>query len=175
MQIHEIRREHAHKKAKLVARGGKRGKTAGRGGKGQTARAGNKRRPAMRDIIKKLPKLRGHGKNRSKSVFDRGPEAVVNVSALNIFTAGDVVTPTSLQAKNLITVKFNKMPKVKILGTGDLTVKLTVEGCSVSKTAEEKIKAAGGSVTPVTLSPVVEAMHKKSAEMAAAKAAKKNK
>ena len=56
MQTHEIRREHAQKKSKLVGRGGTRGKTSGHGGKGQTARAGHRVRPAMRDIIKKLPK-----------------------------------------------------------------------------------------------------------------------
>ena len=147
MQIHEIRRVHANKKKKLVARGGKRGKTAGRGGKGQTARAGNKRRPAMRDIIKKLPKLRGHGKNRAKSVFDRGPEAVVNVQALNVFKAGDVVTPTSLVAKGLISQSFGKHPKVKILGTGDIAIAITLEGCTVSASAREKIEKAGGTIT----------------------------
>ncbi len=173
MQVHEIRREHAHKKAKLVARGGKRGKTAGRGGKGQTARAGNKRRPALRDVIKKLPKLRGHGKNRSESVFYRGPEAVVNVSALNIFKAGDEVNPRSLHDMKLINIRFDKMPKVKILGTGELTVKLAIVGCDVSKTAEGKITALGGTITLPVLSPVVSAMHAKGEALAEAKAAKK--
>lgn len=146
MQIHQIKRAHAHKKPKLLARGGKRGKTSGRGGKGQTARAGNKRRPAMRDIIKKLPKLRGHGKNRSKSVFDRGPFAVVNVGALNVFKAGDIVNRESLSAKGLIPNRFGKLPEVKVLGSGDITVKVTIEGCDVSKSAKEKIEKAGGTV-----------------------------
>lgn len=147
MQTHEIKRVHANKKSKLVARGGKRGKTAGKGGKGQTARAGHRVRPAMRDIIKKLPKLRGHGKNRAKSVFYRGPEAVVNVSALNVFEAGSTVTPTSLIAKGLIAEAFGKNPKVKILGTGELTVKVSIEGCAVSETAKAKIEKAGGSIS----------------------------
>lgn len=156
MQTHEIRRDHAHKKKKLVARGGKRGKTAGRGGKGQTARAGNKRRPAMRDIIKKLPKLRGHGKNRAKSVFYRGPAVVINVSALGKLTPGTVVTPTLLKAEGLIKVVFDKMPKVKILGNGDLAVKLTIEGCEVSQSAQEKIEKAGGKVVSVNKEEVKE-------------------
>ncbi len=147
MQIHEIRRATPLKKAKLVGRGGKRGKTAGKGGKGQTARAGHRVRPAMRDIIKKLPKLRGHGKNRAKSVFYRGPEAVVNVGALNVFSSGDVVTPTSLVAKGLIASTLGKHPQVKILGNGDLTVKLSFERCNVSETAREKIIQAGGSIS----------------------------
>lgn len=146
MQIHEIKRVHANKKSKLVARGGKRGKTAGKGGKGQTARAGHRVRPAMRDIIKKLPKLRGHGKNRAKSVFYRGPEAVVNVRALNVFASGDVVTPTALVAKGLIAQAFGKHPKVKILGTGDITIAVKIEGCTVSQEAKTKIEKAGGSV-----------------------------
>lgn len=60
MQIHDLKRTHKNKKDRIVGRGGKHAKTAGRGGKGQTARAGNKRRPELRDIIKKLPKLRGY-------------------------------------------------------------------------------------------------------------------
>ncbi len=60
MQIHNLKREHRNKKDRIVGRGGKHAKTSGRGGKGQTARAGNKRRPELRDIIKKLPKNRGY-------------------------------------------------------------------------------------------------------------------
>ncbi len=146
MQVHEIRRAHPQRKKKLVARGGKRGKTAGRGGKGQTARAGNKRRPAMRDIIKKLPKLRGHGKNRAKSAFDRGPEAVVNVSSLNIFSAGEIVNKTTLIQKGLVQLVAGKTPKIKILGTGEITVNVTIEGCIVSSIAKEKIEKAGGNI-----------------------------
>jgi len=65
MQIHQLKRQHKNKKDRIVGRGGKHAKTSGRGGKGQTARAGNKRRPELRDIIKKLPKLRGY---RFKSI-----------------------------------------------------------------------------------------------------------
>lgn len=147
MQIHEIRRDHAHKKPKLVARGGKRGKTAGKGGKGQTARAGHRVRPAMRDIIKKLPKLRGHGKNRAESVFYRGPEAVVNLSALNIFAKGDAVNPKTLIARGLVKEVLGKTPKVKLLGTGDIAIALTVTGCYVSETAKTKIEKAGGTIS----------------------------
>ncbi len=64
MQIHELKRTHKNKKDRLVGRGGKHAKTSGRGGKGQTARAGNKRRPELRDIIKKLPKNRGYNAAR---------------------------------------------------------------------------------------------------------------
>lgn len=60
MQTHELKRQNKNKKDRIVGRGGKHAKTSGRGGKGQTARAGNKRRPALRDIIKKIPKKRGY-------------------------------------------------------------------------------------------------------------------
>ena|SRR3989338_9419313 len=60
MQINNLKRQHKNKKDRTVGRGGKHAKTSGRGGKGQTARAGNKRRPELRDIIKKLPKNRGY-------------------------------------------------------------------------------------------------------------------
>jgi ribosomal protein L15 len=60
MQIHDLKRTHKNKRDRIVGRGGKHAKTSGRGGKGQTARAGNKRRPELRDIIKKLPKNRGY-------------------------------------------------------------------------------------------------------------------
>jgi large subunit ribosomal protein L15 len=176
MQIHEIRREHAQKKSKLVGRGGTRGKTSGHGGKGQTARAGHRVRPAMRDIIKKLPKLRGHGKNRSVSVFYRGPEAVVNVSALNIFKANDVVNPVSLIANGLIGASFGKHPKVKILGTGEITVSVKIEGCTVSETAKTKIEKAGGSVTvSEKAKPQSDEQLKKIAERKAKKSAPKAK
>src|SRR3989344_5255813 len=60
MQIHNLKRQHKNKRDRMVGRGGKHAKTSGRGGKGQTARAGNKRRPELRDVIKRLPKNRGY-------------------------------------------------------------------------------------------------------------------
>lgn len=141
MQLNELKRNNPNRKARQVGRGGIRGKQAGRGGKGQTARAGNKRRPQIRDIIKKLPKLRGY---RFKSTVLK--PNVVNVSALNVFEAGTVVTPTSLFANKLIRKSHGKLPKVKILGTGELTTKINVEGCIVSETAAAKIKQVGGTI-----------------------------
>ncbi|MEK7539253.1 MAG: hypothetical protein AAB595_01250 [Patescibacteria group bacterium] len=69
MQIHNLKRVHKNKRDRLIGRGGRRGKTAGRGGKGQTARAGNKRRPELRDIIKRLPKNRGYHFKSIQNVF----------------------------------------------------------------------------------------------------------
>jgi len=70
MQIHTLKRLHKNKKDRIIGRGGKHAKTSGRGGKGQTARAGNKRRPELRDIIKKLPKKRGYSfKSTQKPIY----------------------------------------------------------------------------------------------------------
>ena len=77
MQIHELKRQNKNKKDRIVGRGGKHAKTAGRGGKGQTARAGNKRRPELRDIIKKLPKLRGYRFNSHRKDVALSPEKVL--------------------------------------------------------------------------------------------------
>ncbi|MDO8569856.1 MAG: uL15 family ribosomal protein [bacterium] len=67
MQFHNLQAKTKRKYARQVGRGGTRGKTAGRGTKGQNARAGRKKRPEMRDIIKRIPKLRGRGKSSLKS------------------------------------------------------------------------------------------------------------
>jgi len=68
MQFHNLKSKTKRRKARQVGRGGTRGKTSGRGTKGQNARAGRKKRPEMRDIIKKIPKLRGRGKSSLKSL-----------------------------------------------------------------------------------------------------------
>jgi large subunit ribosomal protein L15 len=83
MQLNSFAPRTKNKKPEPVGRGGKRGKTSGHGHKGQSSRAGHKIRPEMRDIIKKLPKLRGHGKNRSRTVrTNRIPVTAVNLSVL---------------------------------------------------------------------------------------------
>jgi len=141
MQLHSLKREHPNKKARLVGRGGTRGKTSGRGGKGQTARAGNKRRPEMRDIIKKIPKLRGYRFNSHTNKF-----APVNVGNLNVFKAGSAITPATLFEMKLIRKVGGVYPKVKILGNGELSVKLEVTGCELSASARTKIEKAGGTI-----------------------------
>ena len=141
MQIHNLKRQHKNKKDRLVGRGGKHAKTSGRGGKGQTARAGNKRRPEMRDIIKKIPKLRGYRFHGASTKF-----SPVNVVALNVFETGAVVNRASLFEKNLVRRVGGVYPAVKILGTGELTKKLSVVDCKVSASARAKIEKAGGSI-----------------------------
>lgn len=148
MQLHELKPTSPKKTAKRIGRGGKRGKTSGRGHKGQKARAGNSTRPEMREHIKKLPKLRGHGINRAKTVnAERVRPVVVNVAALeSAFEAGATVTPKTMVAAGVLETVRRKAPTVKILGNGELTKKLVIEGCEVSASAKTKIEAAGGSI-----------------------------
>lgn len=148
MQLHQLQPKTIHKDAKRIGRGGKRGKTSGKGGKGQTARAGNSTRPEMRDIIKRIPKLRGHGKNRARTVNnERVLPLPINLKVLEAaFAAGDTVSPATLLAKGLISTKKGKVPQVKILGTGEITKKLTISGCVFSASVKAKVEKAGGSI-----------------------------
>ncbi len=146
MQLNTISPRTKNKKNPPVGRGGKRGKTSGRGGKGQTARAGHKIRPEVRDLIKKLPKRRGHGKNRARSVkVNRIAVSAVNLAALEaMYKAGETVSPASLLAKDLVRRAKGRAPVVKILGTGSLTKALVIKGCSLSASARAAVSAAGG-------------------------------
>ena len=148
MQLHQLQPKTVRKDAKRIGRGGKRGKTSGKGGKGQTARAGNSTRPEMRDIIKRIPKLRGHGKNRARTVNNERILAIpVNLKSIEaVFAAGDTVSPATLMAKGLISTKKGKVPQVKILGTGEITKKVTISGCVFSASVKAKVEKAGGSV-----------------------------
>jgi large subunit ribosomal protein L15 len=131
-----------------VGRGGKRGKTSGRGTKGQKARSGRKMRPEMRDLIKKLPKLRGHGKNRARTVrADRVRFVAVNIASLEaVFSSGDVVNADTLLKAGLIKTASGRIQRAKILGSGELTKKLDISGIPVSAGAKTAIEKAGGSV-----------------------------
>lgn len=130
-----------------VGRGGKRGKTSGRGQKGAGARAGNKGRPEMRDIIKKLPKRRGFGKNRAVSAVPRPRVQAVNFDALEKHLEnGATVTPQSLLALGLVRREGGRPPKVKILARGTLGKKIIFAGVAVSKAARDGIEKAGGTI-----------------------------
>ena len=145
MQLHELKRKTSRKFPKRVGRGGKRGKTSGRGTKGQKARAGHRIRPDVREKLKKLPKLRGY---RFKSIAEK-PQPV-NVSVLEtLFADGDRVDPAALAARNVVRLPRGKsvnMVRVKILGDGELSKKLFISRCSVSAAARQKIEKAGGTI-----------------------------
>ena len=116
------------------------GKNGGSGNKGQKSRSGGGVRPGFEGgqnpIYRRLPK-------RGFTNFTRVEYDVVNVRDLNKFENETVVTPTLLVEKGLIPTSYNN---VKILGDGELNVKLTVKANKFSKSAEEAIKNAGGTV-----------------------------
>ncbi|MFA7193772.1 MAG: uL15 family ribosomal protein [Candidatus Paceibacterota bacterium] len=145
MQLHSLQRKTPRKKQKLVGRGGARGKTAGRGTKGQRAHGGHGIRPEMRDTIKKFPKMRGRGLNLNTShVVDT---QVVNIKKLDIaFNDGDVINKESLHKARMIKKIGGKFTTVKILSVGETTKKFTIEDCTVSDAAKVKIEKAGGTI-----------------------------
>lgn len=149
MQLNTITPRTKNKKNPPVGRGGKRGKTSGRGGKGQTARAGHHIRPEVRDLIKKFPKRRGYGTNRSRSVrSNRIPTSAVNLAALELnFNVGETVSPATLLARGVVRRAKGRAPVVKILGTGELTKALIIKGCTLSSVAQAAFVKAGGTIS----------------------------
>ena len=146
MQLHELKRKTENKKPKRVGRGGGRGKTSGRGTKGQKARAGHSIMPAIREQLKKLPKLRGRGVGGLISIQNK-PHVVNLASIEKAFSSGATVNATTLIEQGLVrTRKGVKNAVIKILGDGEVTKKFTISGCSVSNKAKEKIEKAGGTV-----------------------------
>jgi large subunit ribosomal protein L15 len=130
-------------KSKRVGRGSGsgQGKTAGKGHKGQKARSGQKPRPGFEGgqtpLHRRLPQRAGF-RNVNRKVY-----AVVNLDDLEgKFDAGTEVTPELLISSGL--VGGGIMDGIKILGDGEITKSLTVRAHKFSKSAEEKLKAAGG-------------------------------
>lgn len=123
--------------------GSGRGKTGGRGTKGQKARG---KIPLSFEggalsLIKRLPFRRGKGRNK---VFKKKP-LVINIKVLNLLKKDSVVDLETLIKNRIVDEKDAKMYGVKILGEGDLRIPLTVK-LLVSKGAASKIKKAGGKV-----------------------------
>ena len=144
MQLHTLKRNTQRKTKQQIGRGAKRGKTSGRGQKGQASRAGRKMRPEIREVIKKLPKLRGRGKNMNKS-FEIKP-AVLNLRDLAHVEANTILTPKKFVDLKLVELLKGKVPSIKILGTGEITQALTFKKVAVSASAIAKIEKAGGKV-----------------------------
>lgn len=143
MQLNTLKRLHKNKKTRQIGRAGQRGKTSGRGTKGQNARAGHKKRPEIRDFIKRIPKLRGHGKNANPSIETK--PTVLNLKDLSVFKTGEIVSPKTLAEKKIISTA-EASRGVKILSVGKISIKLSVSGCALSASARKAILDAGGEV-----------------------------
>ncbi|RCX12775.1 LSU ribosomal protein L15P [Anaerobacterium chartisolvens] len=120
------------------------GKTAGKGHKGQNARAGGGVRPGFEGgqmpLYMRIPK-RGFNNKEFATVY-----AEVKISQLNVFEDNQVVTQDMIMEKGIIKKLHDG---IVILGNGELTKKLTVQAAKFTKTASEKIEAAGGKVEVV--------------------------
>jgi large subunit ribosomal protein L15 len=142
MQRHEVQPKTKRQKKTLRGRGDK---TAGRGTKGQKARAGAKIRPEIRDFIKSLPKQRGRGVNSNKMIGSK--PAVVSIGSISAaFTAKQIVSPLSLFKKGLITKISGQLPQVKILANGTIDKPLTFIDCLASQSVKEQIEKIGGKI-----------------------------
>ena len=167
LNLHSLKPAQPRKARKRIGRGmgSGTGRYSGRGIKGQKSRAGSHKLPAgfeggQMPIDMRLPKLRG---NTSADAMPIGPfrtySQPVNLRDLEErFDAGDEVTPETLKAKRLIR---KVSVDVKVLGVGELSKALAVSAHGFSKTAREKIEAAGGSVTWLRGEPVEKAPKKK--------------
>ena len=141
MKLHELQRNigATHEK-KRVGRGpgSGLGKTSGRGQKGQKARSGGSINPVFEGgqlpLYRRIPK-RGFKNARFKTVY-----GVINLADLNKFEDGTVVTPALLKDTGLVKKQYEG---IKVLGTGKLEKKLTIQANKFSESALEKIKEAG--------------------------------
>lgn len=144
MNIHTLSpAPNSTKSVKRIGRGigSGHGKTSGKGNKGQNARSGGGVRPGFEGgqmpLIRRIPK---HGfTNNWKKDY-----TVINVSKLEQFDNGTIVTAEMLKSKGVV-AKIEKFG-LKVIGNGDLTKSLTVKASKFSASAVEKIQKAGGSV-----------------------------
>jgi large subunit ribosomal protein L15 len=138
MQIHHLKARESARKSRRVGRGGKRGTYSGRGIKGQRSRAGAKIRPAQRDVLKRIPKLRGH---KFKSF--RAKPAVVNLGDIEKkFKEGSRVSPESLREAGLVERRRGRIPAIKILSRGRSGKKFLFDSSLLfSRKARESAKA----------------------------------
>ncbi len=147
MKLHSIEQpEGAVRVAKRVGRGTSsgNGKTAGKGHKGQNARSGGGVRPGFEGgqlpLFRRLPK-RGFSNAKFKVEY-----ATINVSDLDKFEDGAVVTPELLKEMGIVK---KQLSGIKVLGNGELTKKLTVKAHKFSASAVEKIEKMGGKAEEV--------------------------
>ncbi len=138
LALHNLHPKKGSKKTKKrIGRGlASKGAKSGRGQKGQKSRSGvsGLKKLGLRREMLAAPKLRGFTSPNKK-------KEVVNVSDLSQFDGE--ITPAVLKEKGLVkTVRYG----VKVLGNGNVDKAVTVKGCDVSKTAAEKITAAGGTI-----------------------------
>lgn len=148
MQIHEINKPEWQKEKRSIGRGGKRGTYSGKGNKGQKARSGGSIAPGFegRDttMVSRAPKISGFSSPKLRNI-------VLDFSTIEKnFNEGEEVSYKSLIEKKIVRLnkrsRTKRKARVKILGNGKLTKKLTFSGLLMSKSAKEIVEKTGGSV-----------------------------
>jgi large subunit ribosomal protein L15 len=142
MQLHELKIKKPKTK-KRIGRGGKRGTYSGRGQKGQKSRAGRRIRPAERDIIIRLPKLRGF-RNKPKNPKPKIIKIENLIKKIKAFNFKDEINLEAL--KNLSLIPKNYKGEVKIIGLFEENLPLTIKGLKISNKLKEKIINSGGKI-----------------------------
>jgi len=144
MKLDELQRNFKRPKRKRVGRGMRsgHGKTAGRGHRGQGQRSGSETKPGFEGgqmpLYRRIPKKKGF------FIPNRSSWAIVNVGMLNkLFSDGESVDFQALADKNLID---DRKDGLRVLGHGELSVKLNISAAYVTPSAKEKIESAGGSI-----------------------------
>jgi len=156
MNLSNLQPDTLRKSVKRIGRGGKRGTYSGKGTKGQKSRAGAGFKPGFRGgdnrIWQLFPKQRGASKKPGGSgvyakhrfyQLKHDKPAAISIKEFNKFSDGDVINPKLLFDKGVLD---KQTKRVKILGDGELSRKLVLEGFEFSKSAEDKIIKAGGTI-----------------------------
>jgi large subunit ribosomal protein L15 len=144
MKLHSLPK--SKKAPQRIGRGGKRGHTAGRGTKGQKSRSGRRLRPAERDLILRIPKMRGY-QNKAKS--DKATIFSLETLSNNLKSHTKAGTPLEidiafLKTAGLLAKSFSGT--VKILSDGEIAFPVSIKGIAVSKSTKEKVEKAGGKI-----------------------------
>jgi large subunit ribosomal protein L15 len=135
MKLHDLKKSKV--RSQRFGRGGSRGTTAGRGQKGQKSRAGHKIRPAQRDLISRLPKLRGI-KHKPVSA----PVATFNL--IDLVKLSGIIDAKALKDSGMLNKRFNG--PIKILSKGEAPKKASFKGIKFSTQAKAKVLEAGGTI-----------------------------
>ena len=141
MQLHQLKPIHKDKKSKRVGRGGAHGHYCGSGVPKGRSRAANIK-PQIRELLKRYPKLRGY---KFKTLSEKPAILDLNIFDKK-FDSGEKVSPQILIEKRLVRKIEGAVPKIKILGGGEIKKALVFEGLLISDSAKEKIKKAGGEI-----------------------------
>ncbi len=142
MQIHNLKSSYKYKKTKRIGRGGKRGSYSGKGQKGQKSRAGAKIKPAIRELIMRIPKKRGLGFAKRAKKYD-----IVKLSVLESkFPSGSHINPSVLVKAGLIYRKGHRTAAIKILGDRQINKKFYISRCFVTDSAKKFLELSGGTI-----------------------------